>query len=56
VSESDALAIPLRCSRCIRAPRDPDDRATWVTIDAAKVCPGCLTLDERDRLRDDKDR
>ena len=41
----------VTCERCARLPRDPDDRASWTTIDAAEVCPGCLTLTESDALR-----
>ncbi len=46
---------PLVCVRCRRAPRDPDDRATWVVVNDDNLCPGCLTLDEVGRLRADKD-
>jgi hypothetical protein len=41
----------VTCLRCARSPRDPDDRVTWVTIGAADVCPGCLTLTEAEVLR-----
>ena len=41
----------VTCERCARPPRDPDDRASWAKIDAADVCPGCLTLAESDALR-----
>jgi hypothetical protein len=51
-----AAALPLRCARCVRTPRDPDDRTTWVTIDDERICPGCLTLHERERLRLDDGR
>jgi hypothetical protein len=46
----------LLCARCARTPRDPDDRTTWVTIDDDRICPGCLTLNDRERLRMDEDR
>jgi hypothetical protein len=52
----DAAARPLLCARCARAPRDPDDRATWVTIAEDWICPGCLTLNDRERLRMDEER
>jgi hypothetical protein len=52
---ADPAAHPLRCSRCIRAPRDPDDRTTWVTIDDDPICPGCVTLNDRERLGMDRD-
>jgi hypothetical protein len=55
-SEPGPAAAPLVCVRCRRAPRGPDDRATWVVIDDNSLCPGCLTLDEVGRLRADKDR
>jgi hypothetical protein len=57
-SDSDeAPATPLlQCARCARPPRDPDDRASWVTIDDDRICPGCLTLNDRERLRMDGDR
>jgi hypothetical protein len=48
-------AGPLVCARCRRPPRDPDDRAGWFTINDDKLCPGCLTLDERERVRADRD-
>jgi hypothetical protein len=51
-----AAARPLLCARCVRAPRDRDDRTTWVTIDDEQICPGCLTLNERERLRMDEER
>jgi hypothetical protein len=51
-AEADAAAIPLRCERCTRAPRDADDRLRWVTIDGDAVCPGCLTMSDDERLRD----
>ena len=53
--EPDTAAVPPACARCARAPRDPDDRSTWVTIDDDKICPGCLTLNDRERLRADGD-
>jgi hypothetical protein len=52
----EETATPLlHCARCARPPRDPDDRATWVTIDDDRICPGCLTLNDRERLRMDGD-
>jgi hypothetical protein len=45
---------PSRCARCARLPRDADDRMSWVTIDDNQICPGCLTLSDRDRLPDDE--
>jgi hypothetical protein len=50
-AEPEAAAVPLRCARCTRAPRDADDRLEWVTIDADTVCPGCLTMSDKERLR-----
>jgi hypothetical protein len=41
----------VTCARCARQPRDPDDRASWATIDDAEVCPGCLTLTESEAHR-----
>jgi hypothetical protein len=41
------------CARCARTPRDPDDRRSWVTINDDTICPGCLTLNDRERLRMD---
>jgi hypothetical protein len=55
-SESGQAATPLVCVRCRRAPRDPDDRATWAVVDDDNLCPGCLTLDEVERLRADRER
>ena len=54
--DAGPAATPLVCVRCRRAPRDPDDRTTWVVVDDHNLCPGCLTLDEVGRLRADKDR
>jgi hypothetical protein len=53
--ESVPAATPLVCARCRRPPRDADDRARWVTINDDELCPGCLTLDERERIRSDRD-
>jgi hypothetical protein len=50
-AEPDAAAVPLRCARCTRAPRDADDRTAWVVIDDETVCPGCLTMSDSERLR-----
>jgi hypothetical protein len=50
-AQPDAAAAPLRCARCVRTPRDADDRLAWVTIDDHTVCPGCLTLSDSERLR-----
>jgi hypothetical protein len=44
---------PFRCARCARLPRDPDDRMAWVTVDDDEICPGCLTLNDRERLLDE---
>jgi hypothetical protein len=57
VHEGDAApaASPSLCARCRRPPRDPDDGARWVTINDDTLCPGCLTLAERERLRSDRD-
>jgi hypothetical protein len=49
--ERDAAAVPLYCARCTRTPRDADDRTAWVTIDDDRICPGCVTLAENERLR-----
>jgi len=52
----DRWPRPLLCARCVRAPRDPDDRTTWVTLAGEQICPGCLTLDDRAWLQFDADR
>jgi len=44
---------PVVCARCVRAPRDPEDRATWITLADERICPGCLTQSDLDRLRMD---
>lgn len=49
-----APPAPLVCARCRRPPRDPDDRASWVTINDDELCPGCLTLAELERVRGDR--
>jgi hypothetical protein len=49
--EPDAEAVPLRCARCTRTPRDADDELAWVVIDDDTVCPGCLTMSDNERLR-----
>lgn len=51
----DGWPPPLVCSRCVRAPRDPADRAAWVTLNGHAVCPGCVTANDRERLRFDAD-
>ena len=53
-SESGRDETPLVCVRCRRAPRDTNDRATWVVIADDNLCPGCLTLAEVERLRPDE--
>ena len=50
----DAAALPVICARCVRAARDPDDRAAWVTIADDRICPGCLTQSDRARLHMDR--
>ena len=52
-----AGAAPLYCSRCVKPLSDSDDDAAgWVMFDDAVVCRGCLTLNDRERLRADEDR
>jgi hypothetical protein len=41
------------CARCVRAPRDRADRKTWITLADERICPGCLTQNDRERLRTD---
>jgi hypothetical protein len=53
-TEDDAAARPVVCARCVRAPRDPDDRATWITMADERMCPGCLTQSDRERLHMDR--
>jgi hypothetical protein len=53
---ADAGARPVLCSRCVRAPRDPVDRTTWITLSDERICPGCLTQSDRERLRTDPER
>jgi hypothetical protein len=55
LAAADSAARRVRCARCVRSPRDPDDRATWVIVDDDRICPGCLTLSDRERLRMDGD-
>jgi hypothetical protein len=50
---ADAGVRPVVCARCVRAPRDPDDRKTWITVADERICPGCLTQSDRERLRMD---
>jgi coenzyme F420-reducing hydrogenase gamma subunit len=54
--ESEGMSDTVLCARCVRAPRDEEDRATWVTIDDDEICLGCTTLNDRERLRADEDR
>jgi hypothetical protein len=51
VSDSSKESEFVLCARCARPPRDPEDRASWATIDDAEVCPGCFTLTESEALR-----
>jgi hypothetical protein len=51
---ADAGACAVLCARCVRAPRDPDDRATWVIVADEQICPGCVTQSDRERLRMDE--
>jgi hypothetical protein len=51
---ADPQADPVVCARCLRAPRDPDDQATWITLAEEQICPGCLTQSDRERLRMDR--
>lgn len=46
-------ALPLHCARCARSPRGAENHVDWATIDGAEVCPGCLTLADGERLRND---
>ena len=52
--EVDTTAAPLVCARCARPPRDRDDRMSWVTIDSHGVCPGCVTMNDREQLRNER--
>jgi hypothetical protein len=52
--DADAATTPIVCTRCTRTPRDTDDRLAWVTIDDDEICPGCLTMNDEERLRNDK--
>ena len=54
-SAPDGWPHPLLCARCVRAARDPDDRTTWVTLADEQICPGCVTQNDRERLRFDAD-
>jgi len=54
--DRDAAAAPLLCARCARVPRDSADRTAWVTIGDDQICPGCLTMNDHERLRADGDR
>lgn len=45
---------PVVCARCVRAPRDGDDRKAWITLADERICPGCLTQSDRERLRMDR--
>jgi hypothetical protein len=49
----DADATPLQCARCTRASRDADDELAWVIIDDDTVCPGCLTMSDSERLKNE---
>ena len=51
---ADAGACSVLCARCIRSPRDPADRATWVSVADGQICPGCVTQSDRERLRMDE--
>jgi hypothetical protein len=43
----------LLCARCVRAARDADDFATWISFaEGDEICPGCLTLSESIELRE----
>jgi hypothetical protein len=52
-NDLERRSAPPRCPRCTRSPRDAEDRLNWATIDDAEVCPGCLTMNDVERLRDD---
>ena len=43
----------VECSRCVRLPRDADDRDAWAVLEDEPVCPGCLTLTEAAARRTD---
>jgi hypothetical protein len=45
------LSNQVRCSRCIRAPRDDADYVDWAAFDEGAVCPGCLTMLELEARR-----
>ena len=51
--EGSNLSNRVRCSRCLRAPRDDADFVGWEALDEGVVCPGCLTLLETDAHRAD---
>jgi len=42
----------IECTRCVRQPRDEDDRAEWADFEEGPVCPGCLTLRDAEDLRE----
>ena len=50
--EVDATSGAVVCARCARLPRDANDRMSWVAIASREICPGCLTMNDREQLRD----
>ena len=50
-SQSSNLSSQVRCSRCLREPRNDADYVTWSALDEGAVCPGCLTLLETETAR-----
>ena len=49
--ESSKLSRQVRCSRCLRVPRDDADYVGWDALDEGAVCPGCLTMLEVEARR-----
>jgi hypothetical protein len=50
--EVDPTPAPVVCARCARPPRDESDRTSWVTLASVEICPGCLTMNDREQLQD----
>jgi hypothetical protein len=46
--EVSNLSNQVRCSRCQRAPRDDSDFVRWEALEEGAVCPGCLTMLEKE--------
>jgi hypothetical protein len=50
VSSESSGPSHVGCARCRRAPRDDADFVEWEELDDGKVCRGCLTMLEVERL------